>query len=89
MGDDRGVGPAGADREDGMNPAGILVVFLFLFAGLALGWFAQRAYIAHNDIRVGHQRVRGGRRTRWRAGVIAAGIGIVLAIALFDFVTNH
>lgn len=68
-----------------MTPAAILIVIIFLAAGLALGWHGQKSVAAHSDVKVGHARVKGGRRTRWRSGVIAIAIAVVLLIAIWDF----
>jgi len=68
-----------------MTPAAILIVIIFLAAGLTLGWHSQKSVAAHSDVKVGHARVKGGRRTRWRSGVIALAIAALLLIAIWDF----
>ena len=68
-----------------MTPVAIFIVVVFLAAGLAVGWHGQKSVAAHADIKVGHNRVKGGRRTRWRSGVIALLIAVVLLIAIYDF----
>jgi hypothetical protein len=69
-----------------MTPAAIVIVIFFLAAGLALGWHGQKSVAAHSDVKVGHARVKGGRRTRWRSGVVALAIFVVLLIAVYDIV---
>jgi hypothetical protein len=69
-----------------MTPAVIVIVIFFLAAGLALGWHGQKSVAAHSDVKVGHARVKGGRRTRWRSGIVALAILIVLLIAVYDLV---
>jgi hypothetical protein len=69
-----------------MTPAAIVIVIFFLAAGLALGWHGQKSVAAHSDVKVGHARVKGGRRTRWRSGIVAVAILIVLLIAVYDIV---
>jgi hypothetical protein len=68
-----------------MTPAAIIIVIIFLAAGLTFGWHAQKSVAAHNDVKVGHARVKGGRRTRWRSGVVALAVGALLLIAIWDF----
>ena len=68
-----------------MTPAAIIIVILFLAAGLTLGWHGQKAVQGHADVKVGHSRVKGGRRVRWRSGVVAIAIAVVLLIAIWDF----
>jgi hypothetical protein len=72
-----------------MTPVAIFIVIVFLAAGLTFGWHAQKSVAAHNDVKVGHQRVKGGRKTRWRSGVVALGVGIILLIAIWDFLTTR
>ncbi len=67
-----------------MTPVAIGLTVAFLAAGLALGWFAQKTYAAHGDIKVAKTRMRGGRRTRWRSGLWAVLVGALLAIAVKD-----
>ena len=68
-----------------MTPVAIFIVVVFLAAGLAVGWHGQKSVAAHADIQVGHARVRGGRKTRWRSGLIAVLIAAVGLIAIYDF----
>lgn len=64
-----------------MTPAAIAVVIVFLVVGVSLGWFSQKTYAAHGDIKVAKNRARTGRRTRWRSAVWAAVIAIGAIIA--------
>jgi hypothetical protein len=72
-----------------MTPVAIFIVIVFLAAGLTLGWHGQKSVAAHSDVKVGHARVKGGRRTRWRSGLIAVLIGAVLLIAVYDLLFAH
>ena len=72
-----------------MTPAVIIIVIVFLAAGLALGWHGQKAVQGHADVKVGHARVKGGRRVRWRSGLVAIAIGAVLLIAVWDVLFAH
>jgi hypothetical protein len=72
-----------------MTPAVIILIIFFLAAGLTFGWHGQKSVAAHADVKVGHQRVKGGRRTRWRSGVVALAVGAVLLIAVYDLVVHR
>ena len=72
-----------------MTPAAIAIVIIFLAAGLTLGWHAQKTYAAHADVKVGHARVKGGRRTRWRSGLVAFAVTIDLLIATYDIIFHR
>ncbi len=72
-----------------MTPAAIIIVIFFLAAGLTLGWHGQKSVAAHEDVKVGHTRVKGGRRTRWRSGVVAVAVLAVLLIAVYDLVFHR
>ncbi|HXZ64647.1 MAG TPA: hypothetical protein VEH05_07930 [Streptosporangiaceae bacterium] len=72
-----------------MTPAAIGVILVFLAAGLLLGWFGQKTYAAHGDIKVAKTRMRGGRRTRWRSGLWAILIAALLVIGVKDVLFPH
>jgi hypothetical protein len=59
-------------------------VLIFLAIGCALGWYSQKMYTAHGDVKVAKNRLSGGRRTRWRAGLLAVVFAIVIVLALRD-----
>jgi hypothetical protein len=60
-------------------------VIVFLAVGCMAGWHAQRAKMAHGDIKVGKGRVSGGRSTRMRSGlfvIVLIGIAVLVISAL-------
>jgi hypothetical protein len=59
-------------------------VVIFLVIGCALGWYSQKMYMAHGDVKVAKTRLSGGRRTRMRAGILAVALAIVIVLALRD-----
>jgi hypothetical protein len=59
-------------------------VLIFLAIGCALGWFSQKMYQAHGDVKVAKTRLTGGRRTRMRAGLLAVAFAVVVVLALRD-----
>jgi hypothetical protein len=67
-----------------MSPTVTTTVLIFLVIGCALGWYSQKMYTAHGDVKVAKTRLTGGRRTRWRAGMLAVALAIVLVLALRD-----
>jgi hypothetical protein len=72
-----------------MTPAAIVIVIFFLAAGLTLGWHGQKSVAAHSDVKVGHSRVKGGRRTRWRSGVVAVLVAVLMLIAVYDLIVHR
>lgn len=67
-----------------MSPTVTTTVLIFLAMGSALGWYSQKMYQGHQDVKVAKNRLTGGRRTRWRAGLLAVALAIVVVLALRD-----
>ncbi len=67
-----------------MSPTVTTTVVIFLVIGCGLGWYSQKMYTAHGDVKVAKTRLSGGRRTRWRAGIFAVALAIVIVLALRD-----
>jgi ABC-type Fe3+ transport system permease subunit len=67
-----------------MSPTVTTTVLIFMVVGCAFGWYSQKMYQAHGDVKVAKNRLSGGRRTRWRAGVFAVALAIVIVLALRD-----
>jgi len=68
-----------------MSSGVVLIVIVFLAVGCMAGWHAQRAKMAHGDIKVGKGRVSGGRSTRMRSGlfvIVLIGIAILVMAAI-------
>jgi len=63
-----------------MSPAVIGIVVVFLVVGSALGWHSQKSYAAHADVKVAKNRMRGGRKTRWRSAVWVLAIAVLLVL---------
>src|SRR5262249_7336639 len=59
--------PGGGQRDWGMTPAAIGFVIVFMIVGLVTGWHGQKTVAAHADVKVAKNRLRGGRKTRWRS----------------------
>jgi hypothetical protein len=57
---------------------------LILLVGLYTGWHANQAHAAHGDVKSAKGRLRGGRKTRLRSGVITIALLAVAVIMLND-----
>jgi hypothetical protein len=71
-----------------MRTAVIGFVVVFLIVGVVLGWHSQKVTAAQSDVKVAKTRLAGGRRTRWRSGVVVLAIGVCLLLALADMVRH-
>lgn len=81
---------AGAWQRDwGMTPVAIGFVIVFMVVGLVAGWHGQKSVAAHADVKVAKNRLRGGRKTRWRSGVWVAAIAVVVLLAAWDALFAH
>jgi len=67
-----------------MSPTAIGLVIIFLVVGCLLGWYSQKTTAAHGDVKVAKTRLAGGRRTRWRSGVLVLIVGVVVILAVKD-----
>lgn len=69
-----------------MSPTAIGLIIIFLVVGCVVGWFSQKTSAAHADVKVAKTRLSGGRRTRWRSGLLVLVVGIVVILAVKDFI---
>jgi uncharacterized membrane protein YeaQ/YmgE (transglycosylase-associated protein family) len=69
-----------------MNPTAIGLIVIFLVVGCVVGWFSQKTTAAHGDVKVAKTRLSGGRRTRWRSGLFVLVVGVVVVLAVRDFI---
>jgi hypothetical protein len=67
-----------------VSTAAIGMVVVFLVVGSVLGWHSQKTVAAHSDVKVAKNRLRGGRRTRWRSGVFALILALMVLLATRD-----
>jgi hypothetical protein len=67
-----------------MSPAAIGLIVIFLVVGCVVGWYSQKTTAAHSDVKVAKTRLAGGRRTRWRSGVVVLIVGVVVILAVKD-----
>jgi divalent metal cation (Fe/Co/Zn/Cd) transporter len=72
-----------------MGSAAIFLVALIVLAvGGFLGWHANRAHVAHGDVKATHGRISGYRKTRLRSGLIAIGL-ICAALLIVSVIVRH
>jgi hypothetical protein len=67
-----------------MSPAAIGLVVVFLVVGCLLGWYSQKTTAAHGDVKVAKSRLAGGRKTRWRSGMVVLVVGVIILLAVKD-----
>ncbi len=72
-----------------MNSASYGLVLIFLGAGCALGWFANRSIAAHGDVKSTKKKIPGYRKARHRSGVVAILLAFVIFVVVFDLVRPH
>jgi ABC-type Fe3+ transport system permease subunit len=69
-----------------MNPTAIGLIIIFLVIGCVVGWFSQKTTAAHADVKVAKNRLSGGRKTRWRSGLLVIAVGVIVILAVKDFI---
>ncbi len=67
-----------------MTKAAAGVVVAFLIVGVVLGWHSQKTQAARSDVKVAKTRLAGGRRTRWRSGLVVLILGLMTLLAVKD-----
>jgi hypothetical protein len=67
-----------------MSTAAIGLVVVFLVVGTVVGWHSQKTVAAHGDVKVAKNRLRGGRKTRWRSGIAVLVVGLIVFLATRD-----
>ncbi|HVB41211.1 MAG TPA: hypothetical protein VNF47_00725 [Streptosporangiaceae bacterium] len=72
-----------------MSSASYGLILVFLGAGFALGWNANRSYAAHGDVKSTKKKIPGYRRTRHRNGVITIILAFVIGVMVFDMLRPH
>jgi hypothetical protein len=72
-----------------MSPAAYGLALVFLLAGCALGWYANRAYASHGDVKSTKAKIPGYRKSRQHNGIITIILFLVLAVIVFDLIHPH
>jgi hypothetical protein len=69
-----------------MNLASGGLVLIFLAAGCALGWYANRAYAAHGDVKSTKKKIPGYRKSRHRNSIITFILAFVISVVVYDLI---
>jgi len=72
-----------------MSSASYGVALIFLAAGCALGWYANRAYASHGDVKSTKAKIPGYRRSRHHNGVITIVLALAIVVVVFDLMRPH
>jgi hypothetical protein len=72
-----------------MSSASYALVLLFLVAGFALGWYANRAYAAHGDVKSTKAKIPGYRKSRHKNGTITAILAFAIAVVILGILSPH
>jgi hypothetical protein len=69
-----------------MSSASYGLVLIFLVAGCTVGWYANRAYAAHGDVKSTKRKIPGYRKARKHNGIITAILVVVISVVVFDLI---
>ncbi len=72
-----------------MSSASYGVALIFLGAGCALGWYANRAYASHGDVKSTKAKIPGYRKSRQHNGIITIVLALVIVVVVFDLLRPH
>jgi len=72
-----------------MSSASYVLVLIFLAAGCFLGWFANRSFAAHGDVKSTKRKLPGYRKSRHYNGIVALILAFVIGIVVFDLIHPH
>jgi hypothetical protein len=72
-----------------MSSASYGLVLIFLAAGCALGWFANRSIAAHGDVKSTKRKLPGYRKSRHHNGILALILAFVIGVVVFDLIHPH
>jgi multisubunit Na+/H+ antiporter MnhB subunit len=71
-----------------VGSAALVIAAVVLVVALIMGWFANRTYMAHSDVKTTRGRIAGYRRVRFRSGLIALVVAIIVVLAAAAVVTH-
>lgn len=72
-----------------MSSASYGLVLMFLGAGFALGWYANRAIASHGDVKTTKTRISGYRKSRHRNGIITILLAFVIGFVVLGLLHPH
>jgi hypothetical protein len=65
-----------------MTPGVLIIVIAMVAVGCMLGWHAQKVKSAHGDIKVGKNRVSGGRSLRMKSGLYMLTLVVIVILII-------
>jgi hypothetical protein len=65
-----------------MGAADFLIALIVVAVGCVFGWHANRARVAHGDVKTTRGRIKGYRQTRLKSGLLALGLVAVALIVV-------
>lgn len=72
-----------------MGSASYGLVLIFLGAGFALGWYANRAIAAHGDVKSTKAKIPGYRKSRHRNGLITILLAFLIGFVVLGLLHPH
>lgn len=72
-----------------MSSASYGLVLIFLGAGFSLGWYANRAFAAHGDVKSTKKKIPGYRKSRHRNGVVTIILAFVIGVVVSGLLQPH
>jgi hypothetical protein len=72
-----------------MSSASYELILISLAAGCTLGWYANRAYAAHGDVKSTKKKIPGYRKARKHNGIITAILVLVISVVVFNLIQVH
>jgi DNA-binding transcriptional regulator of glucitol operon len=71
-----------------MGSAALVIAVVVFVVACITGWYANRTYVAHSDVRTTRGRIQGYRRVRFRSGLIAL-VAIIIVLLAAAAVISH
>ena len=72
-----------------MSSSSYGLVLIFLAAGCALGWYANRSFAAHGDVKSTKKKIPGYRKSRHHNGIITVILALVIGVVVFNLISPH
>ncbi len=72
-----------------MEPVDYGLALVFLIAGVVLGWWANKTYASHGDVKTGKQRLSGYRKTRQHNSLVTAILVLAVGFVVFGLLRLH
>lgn len=72
-----------------MSSASYGLLLIFLTTGCVLGWYANRAFAAHGDVKSTKKKIPGYRKSRHRNGITTVILAFVIGLVVFGLIRVH